>query len=108
MFVRDKHFWFGAYEGYYQRRQLTVRGTAPTPLLLANVPDGPAFGNLQSVLKAAYPALDPGFPADATTAPFTNSLPDVITTNQFTIRTDHQITANDSLFFRVWFLNSVT
>src|SRR5207247_430566 len=80
-FVRDKHFWFGAYEGYYQRRQLTVRGTAPTPLLLANVPDGPAFGNLQSVLKAAYPALDPGFPADATTAPFTNSLPDVITTN---------------------------
>ena len=106
--VRDKHFWFATYEGYYQTRELTVTGTAPTPLLLANVPDGPAFGNLRSVLEAAYPTPNPGFSPTATTAAFTSSLPDVIKTNQFTVRTDHQITAKDSLFFRVWFLNSVT
>jgi hypothetical protein len=107
-FVKNKHFWFATYEGYYQRRQVTARGTAPTPLLLASVPDGPAVGNLRSVLEAAYPAPDPGFLQTDITAPFTSSLPDVITTNQFTVRTDHQISAKDALFFRVWFLNSVT
>jgi hypothetical protein len=107
-FVKEKHFWFGTYEGYYQRRSVATGGLAPTPLLLSNIPTGPAVGNLRDVLAAAYPAPTPGFSPTALTAPFQTTLPDVISTNQFTIRTDHKLTSQDNVFVRFWWLNSVT
>ncbi len=66
---KDKNFFFGSYEGYRQTLQTTVVPVVPTPLLLNAVPGGPAFGNLQQLMKAFYPAPDPGYSATALVAP---------------------------------------
>jgi hypothetical protein len=66
---KDKNFFFGSYEGYRQTLQTTVVPVVPTPLLLNALPGGTQSGNFQQLLKAFYPAPDPGFSPTALVAP---------------------------------------
>ncbi len=100
---KDKNFYFGSYEGYRQTSQATAVPVVPTPLLLNSIPGGPAFGNLQQLLKAFYPAPDPGFSPTALVAPVHVVENQDNDRNSFIVRDDARITQKDTISSRVVF-----
>lgn len=104
--VKDKHFVYGTYERYQRDIDVTITNFRPTPLLLSQIPGGPVFGFLREALDAAYPPATPGFDPTQLLAEFTTTLPRILRDHIFLIRTDHQLTENDKLFFRAFFVDS--
>jgi hypothetical protein len=104
--VKDKHFIFGTYERYQRDIQVTFTSFRPTPLLLSQIPGGSGFGNLREALDAAFPPANPGFDPTRPLAEFTTTLPRILRDHIFLIRTDHQITNLDKLFFRAFYVRS--
>ncbi len=100
---KDKNFFFGSYEGYRQALQATAVPVVPTPLLLNAVPGGPAFGHLQELMKAFYPAPDPGFSPTALVAPLHVVENQDNNRNSFIVRDDAHVTMKDTISSRVIF-----
>jgi hypothetical protein len=102
----NKHFIFGSYERYQRDIGVTFTNFRPTPLLLSQIPGGPAFGFLREALDAAFPPATPGFDPTQLLAEFTTTLPRVLRDHIFTIRTDHELTSKDKLFLRALYVHS--
>jgi hypothetical protein len=118
---RDRHFFFGSYEGFYQRRQLTSSLVVPNATLLRAVPGdlgrfldaffieraivpatGARAGQFQplapadraAAIAAGFPqSLFDGDPAndEAGSALFSIAAKNDITSHGFLIRTDHRL-----------------
>jgi len=131
--IRDRHFFFGNYEGFRQRRQQTGTGVVPNAALINLIPGDlglfyrrfyvergivPTQGNpvgsfspFSATDRAA--AIAAGFPStlfdgnqangEAGTALVTNALRRDIRQDSFLIRTDHQFGNKLSAYFRYGF-----
>jgi len=98
---KDKNFFFGSYEAYRQTLQTTVVPVVPTPRLLDALPGGPQFGNFQQLLKAFYPAPDPGFSPTALVAPVHVIENQDNDRDSFIIRDDAHVSEKDTISGRV-------
>jgi Carboxypeptidase regulatory-like domain len=98
---KDKNFFFASYEGYRQSLKTTVVPVVPTPRLLAAIPGGPAYGNLQQLLEAFYPAPDPGYSSTALVAPVHVVENQGNDRDSYIIRDDAHLTDKDTVTARV-------
>lgn len=101
--IKEKNFFFGSYEAYRQSSQVTVVPVVPTPLLVSAVPGGAAAGNLQQLIKAFYPAPDPGYSPTALVAPVHVVETQDNNRNSFIARDDAHVTGKDTISGRVIF-----
>jgi hypothetical protein len=97
--IKDKTFIFGDYEGIRENQSLSQSDTVPSQ----NARNGQLFNNPIAVDPAVKPALalwplpNAGLSSNGDTGTFLTSALKVSTENYFTVKVDHQISANDSL-----------
>jgi hypothetical protein len=99
--VRDKTFFFGSYEGLRESQGETTTFTVPALALRTAVANGSraVVANVRPFLEA-YP-LPNGRDLDADRADFSDAAPTIIHQNYFMGRADHNINADNTLFFRL-------
>jgi len=107
---KNRTFFFGDYEGIRQAKGVTVIDTVPSAAArqgnLCSLPGTPAVCTPTTVTVdpsaakylALYPIPNGALKAGGDTGSFTTANNQVVTENYFTIRIDHKISDQDSLF----------
>lgn len=97
--IKDRTFIFGDYEGIRENQSLSFADIVPSPNARAGqLADGPIMVD-QAVKPALalWPLPNAGLRGNGDTGFFLTSALKVSTENYFTVKADHQISANDSL-----------
>ena len=106
---KKKDFFFVNYEGFRRSLVQTVVSIAPTDLLLARVPGGPANGFLREIMTFTYLRPTPGtFSPTALVAPATGTANLGMNRDMFVARLDSELTPANHALLRFNFINGDT